>query len=83
MSASRIYVEVAEGGVVCLLPKLALTSPPFWKGRMSALGQKQTFALHYVMSALHPKADIRTALAHVCFVPIADFRRQPCLDQPM
>jgi hypothetical protein len=27
---------------------------------MSALGQKQTFALHQAMSALPPKADIRT-----------------------
>ena len=25
---------------------------------MSALGQKQTFAAQYVMSALHPKADM-------------------------
>ena len=28
------------------------------KGAMSALGQKQTFALHQPMSALPPKADI-------------------------
>ena len=28
--------------------------------RMSALGQKQTFAMHKPMSALHPKADVRT-----------------------
>ena len=56
MSASRIYVEVAEGGVVCLLPKLALASPLFWKGRMFALGQKQTCAAQKVMSALLPKA---------------------------
>ena len=27
---------------------------------MSALGQKQTFAVHKPMSALHPKADVRT-----------------------
>ena len=39
---------------------------------MSALGQKQTFAVQYVMSALHPKADMCGALAHVRFVPIAD-----------
>ena len=39
---------------------------------MSALGQKQTFAVQYVMSALHPKADMCGALAHVRYVPIAD-----------
>jgi hypothetical protein len=39
---------------------------------MSALGQKQTFAVQKGMSALHPKADMCGALAHVCFVPIAD-----------
>ena len=39
---------------------------------MSALGQKQTFRSAIVMSALPPKADICSALAHVRFVPIAD-----------
>ena len=39
---------------------------------MSALGQKQTCAAQKVMSALPPKADMCSALAHVCFVPIAD-----------
>ena len=39
---------------------------------MSALGHKQTFALRNAMSALPPKADICSALAHVRFVPIAD-----------
>jgi hypothetical protein len=33
---------------------------------MSALGQKQTFALAKVMSALPPKADMCAALADVC-----------------
>ena len=32
---------------------------------MSALGQKRTFALQQVMSALHPKADMCGALADV------------------
>jgi hypothetical protein len=41
-------------------------------GIMSALGQKQTFAAHTPMSALPPKADMCSALAHVCFGPIAD-----------
>jgi len=36
------------------------------------LGQKQTFALHKVMSALPPKADINRKGANVGFVPIAD-----------
>ena len=39
---------------------------------MSALGHKQTFAAQKVMSALPPKADICSALAHVRQVPIAD-----------
>ena len=39
---------------------------------MSALGQKQTFAVQKRMSALPPKADMCSALAHVRFVPIAD-----------
>jgi len=39
---------------------------------MSALGQKQTYALHQPMSALPPKADMCGALADVCFGPKAD-----------
>ena len=41
---------------------------------MSLLGQKQTFAVQKVMSALHPKADMCSAQPHVRFVPIADMR---------
>jgi hypothetical protein len=41
-------------------------------GPMSALGHKQTFAVQKVMSALPPKADMCSALANVCFGPIAD-----------
>ena len=41
---------------------------------MSALGHKRTFAVQNSMSALPPKADMCSALAHVCFVPIADIR---------
>jgi hypothetical protein len=32
---------------------------------LSALGQKQTFALQNGKSALHPKADVRHREAHV------------------
>jgi hypothetical protein len=39
---------------------------------MSALGQKQTFAMQNVMSALPPKADMCSATRCVRFVPIAD-----------
>jgi len=42
---------------------------------MFALGQKQTYAVQKAMSALPPKADMCGALAHVCFVPIADIRK--------
>src|SRR5262249_40723521 len=44
---------------------------------MSALGQKQTFALHQPMSALPPKADICSAPAHVRFGPKADIQAMP------
>jgi hypothetical protein len=33
---------------------------------MSALGQKQTFAMHQPMSALPPKADMCAATTDVC-----------------
>ena len=39
---------------------------------MSALGQKQTFAVQNGMSALIPIADMCRAQADVRFVPIAD-----------
>jgi len=39
---------------------------------MSALGQKQTYAVHNVMSALPPKADMCGATRDVRFGPIAD-----------
>jgi hypothetical protein len=42
---------------------------------MSALGQKQTFAVQNGMSALPPRADMCGALADVRFVPIADMKR--------
>jgi hypothetical protein len=39
---------------------------------MSALGQKQTYAVQHSMSALLPKADMCIARDHVCFGPKAD-----------
>ena len=42
---------------------------------MSALGQKQTFALRNAMSALPLKADMCSALGDVRFVPIADISK--------
>jgi hypothetical protein len=39
---------------------------------MSALGQKQTFAVQNGMSAFPPIADMCGATRHVRFVPIAD-----------
>jgi hypothetical protein len=41
---------------------------------MSALGQKRTLQSVRPMSALPPKADIRTHSRDVCFVPKADIR---------
>ena len=43
---------------------------------MSALGQKQTYAVQKGMSALPLKADMCGALAHVRFVPRADITRK-------
>jgi hypothetical protein len=43
---------------------------------MSALGQKQTCAVHKGMSALPPKADMCGATAYVCFGPKADIDNQ-------
>jgi hypothetical protein len=42
---------------------------------MSALGQKQTFAAHTPMSALHLKADMCAATGDVCYGPKADTAR--------
>ena len=41
------------------------------------MGQKQTCAAQQPMSALPPKADIRSAQADVRFVPIADIEEIP------
>ena len=45
--------------------------------KMSALGQKQTCAVHHLMSALPPIADMCGATRHVRFVPIADIDGLP------
>src|SRR5262249_6590432 len=42
------------------------------KATLSALGQKRTFALHKIMSALPPKADMCSATRDVRFGPKAD-----------
>ena len=39
--------------------------------QMSALGHKRTYAAQNSMSALTPKADMRSARAHVCLGPIS------------
>ena len=46
--------------------------------QVAALGQKQTFALQNVMSALPPIADMCAATRDVRFVPIADMATGPC-----
>ena len=50
-----------------------LIEPP-----MSALGQKQTFALKSAMSALSPRADMCGARCYVSYGPIADIQPIPC-----
>ena len=49
---------------------------------MSALGQKQTFAVQNVMSALPPTADMCSAQADVRFVPIADIVSDTAQQKP-
>ena len=44
----------------------------FTQSGMSALGQKQTYAVQKGMSALPPKADINCGERYVCFVSKAD-----------
>ena len=57
-------------------PSSKWTIPDFKRGHrgsgMSALGQKQTFAMQTVMSALPPTADMCSATRNVRFVPKAD-----------
>src|SRR5262249_9111428 len=43
-------------------------------GMMSALGQKQTYAVHKLMSALHRKATSNATYGNVRFGPIVDIR---------
>ena len=54
-------------------PPADASSSTIWD-RVLALGQKQTFALQQVMSALPPKADIGAAQINVRFVPKAALR---------
>ena len=50
--------------------------------RMSALGQKRTFAAQTRMSALPPKADMCAATRDVRFVPIATLDKNPAARRP-
>ena len=63
---------IAAGGPV-ILPTSTLHRRSNYT--MPALGQKQTFAMQNVMSALPLVADICSALADVRFVPKADIAR--------
>src|SRR5262245_24065418 len=56
----------------CLPPEAQDKAPYQVNSAMSALGQKQTYALQNGMSALPPKADVCAALANVCVGLIAD-----------
>ena len=46
--------------------------PAHWKGANVRFGSKADIAVQNGMSALHPKADMCSALGDVRFVPIAD-----------
>jgi hypothetical protein len=70
---SRRFIGSPEAlghGIVAAQMKLVKGQP------MSALGQKQTFAVHQPMSALPPKADMCSALGYVRFGPIPDLLAQ-------
>ena len=58
-----------------------IVGPTHALGPMSALGQKQTFALQNVVSALPPKADMCSAQGDVRLVPIADITRAAALTE--
>jgi hypothetical protein len=47
------------------------------------MGQKQTFAVQTVMSALTPKADMCGATRHVRYVPIADIGFNSITSSPL
>ena len=45
---------------------------PAWSSKCPLYPRKQTCAVQYVMSALHPKADMCGAKSDVRFVPCVD-----------
>src|SRR5262245_16025699 len=77
---------VAKHSHGCSLNRVGRKSNEFSKVikklRVSALGQKRTYAVQNVMSALHPKADMCGATRDVRFGPIADIGEVdfPCAD---
>ena len=66
-SSDGTSLEAQDGAIVTV-------KSSGWGRSMSALGQKQTCAPQKVMSASPSKADVRAALAYVCFGPKADIR---------
>src|SRR5262245_29839136 len=68
MRRAKSFIDLAVGATrrttVCL------------GGAMSALGQKRTYAVQNGMSALHPQADMCSALADGRFGPIADIEQR-------
>jgi hypothetical protein len=56
-------LDLLQNDLSCVDSSRAFRSPP--RVAMSALGQKQTFAVQKDMSALHPKADIGAAQINV------------------
>ena len=61
-----------DGGVTQRSP-VKVRSLIDWSAK-SALGQSRTSVRLWLMSAIHPKADMHRAFLHVRFVPIADMR---------
>jgi hypothetical protein len=72
----RILRPSAKVTVLLTIERLARAS-------ISALGQKQTFAVQNGMSASHPIADMCGAKRNVRFVPIADIAVHHLSDAPV
>src|SRR5262249_14161710 len=70
MNSRRLIVALDAQGVILAVPTRCVKDDP-----MSALGQKQTYAVHKRMSALPPKATSNATYGDVRFRPKADIIR--------
>jgi hypothetical protein len=72
LRSSRRRIFLAPKLATTIVATVASAQEGGMQGQMSALGQKQTYAVRNAMPALPPIADLCGALDHVCFGPTAD-----------